>query len=93
MFKRIQLNEDIIPISEFRYNVSDVIKKAKNTKRPMLITQNGKGSVVMIDVNEYERIMETLEITKAIKRAEGDIKAGRTTGHKDAISKIMKSVK
>jgi len=93
MLNRIQLNEDIIPISEFRYNVSDVIKKTKSTKRPVLITQNGKGSVVMIDVNEYERLMETLEITKAIKRAEGDIKAGKTTDHKNAINKVMKSVK
>ena len=90
MLNRIQLNEDII---EFRYNVSDIIKKAKVTKRPMLITQNGKGSVVMIDVNEYERLLETLEITKAVKRAEEDIKAGRTTIHKNAVDKIIKSIK
>jgi len=93
MLNRIQLNEDIVPISEFRYNVSEVIKKAKDTKRPVLITQNGKGSAVIIDVNEYEQLMETLEITKAIKRAEEDIKAGRTTGHKIAVNKIMKSIK
>jgi len=93
MLKRIQLNEDIIPISEFRYNVSEVIKKAKNSKRPVLITQNGKGSAVIIDVDEYEQLMETLEITRAIKRAEQDIEAGRTITHKEAVKKIMKSVK
>jgi antitoxin YefM len=93
MLNRIQLNEDIVPISEFRYNVSEVIKKAKDTKRPVLITQNGKGSAVIIDVNEYEQLMETIDITNAIKRAEQDIKTGRTTAHKTAIIKVMKTIK
>jgi prevent-host-death family protein len=93
MLNRIRLNEDIIPITEFRNNVSEIIEKTRNTKRPVLITQNGKGSVVVIDVKEYDQLMETVEITTAIKRAEENIKSGRTIGNKKAINKVMKSIK
>ena len=37
----IHLSEDVIPMSEFRDNLAGFIKQMQETKRPMLITQNG----------------------------------------------------
>ena len=43
---RIQLDKDIQPLSEFRSKVATYIEQVHNTKRPLLITQNGKSSAV-----------------------------------------------
>ena len=51
---RIKLDEDIKPLSEFRAKVSQYIEQIHKIKRPLLITQNGKSSAVLLDVAEYD---------------------------------------
>lgn len=74
---RIKLDKDIMPISEFRANATSLIDKVNRTKRPLLITQHGKGSAILIDVEEYEALIERVELLEDIREAETDIRNGR----------------
>ena len=51
--ERIDLSSDIRPLSDFRAEASSCIKHIHNTKRPMLITQRGKGVAVLLDIHEW----------------------------------------
>ena len=42
--QRIILKDDIHSLSEFRSNASGYISQVHSTKRPLVITQNGKSS-------------------------------------------------
>lgn len=60
--KRIIFSDDIHPLSEFRSKASGFIAQVRNTKRPLVITQNGKSAAILLDVTEYEKMVEKIEL-------------------------------
>lgn len=86
---RIQLDEDIQPLSEFRANVTSFIDKVRQTKRPMVITQHGKSAAILMDVSEYEALMQRIELLTDIQIAEKQISEGHGINHEDAKTQII----
>ena len=41
--QRLKIDQDIKPLSEVRTGIADYIKQVRDTKRPVIITQHGKG--------------------------------------------------
>jgi prevent-host-death family protein len=74
---RIDLDKDVKPISEFRANATSLIDQVNKTKRPLVITQHGKSSAVLLDVREYEALLEKIELLSDLAEAEEDIKNKR----------------
>ncbi|HKJ31416.1 MAG TPA: type II toxin-antitoxin system Phd/YefM family antitoxin [Balneolales bacterium] len=91
--KRIQLNEDILPLSEFRANASAMIDKVKKEHRPMVITQHGKSSVVLLGVSDYENLIETIELYREIDQARQEMEKGKEIAHEDVISYLKDRLK
>jgi len=87
---RIQLDKDIQPLSEFRSRVAFYFDKVKKTKRPLVITQNGKSAAILIDVSEYEAMVDKLELLEDIKLAETQIGDGLGISHKNVKNKFSK---
>ncbi len=44
----------------------------------MVITQNGEAKMVIIGVEEYDRLQSALAFLKIIQQSESDVKRGRT---------------
>jgi antitoxin YefM len=86
---RIQLDEDIQPLSEFRANVTFFIDKVRQTKRPMVITQRGKSAAILMDVSEYEALMQRIELLTDIQIAEKQISEGHGVNHEDVKTQII----
>jgi antitoxin YefM len=91
--QRIQLDEDIQPLSEFRSKVAFYFDKVKKTKRPLIITQNGKSAAILLDVSEYEALVDKVEILEDIKLAEAQVSKGLEISHQDLKKKFAKRVK
>ena len=87
--QRIQLDEDVKPLSEFRANVASFIERIQKTKRPLVITQRGKSAAVMLDVAEYETLLEKLELLSDIQIAETQVKQGKGLSHDDAKNQVL----
>ncbi len=90
--KRINLNEDITPLSEFRAHAAAFVQKIRRTKRPVVITQNGKSSAVVLDVNEYEALLEKIELLQDIHLAQQQIADGGGVESKKAKEQILKNI-
>ncbi len=75
--ERIELDKDVKPISEFRANATNLIEQVHKTKRPLVITQHGKSSAIVLDVREYEALLDKIEILSDLAEAEEDIKNKR----------------
>lgn len=60
MATRIDLVEDVLPISELRLRAAEVIKKIRETQRPLVITQYGRAVAVLLDVNQFQTLQDTL---------------------------------
>ena len=86
---RVRLDEDIRPLSEFRAAVATFIKQLHENRRPMVLTQRGRGVAVLVDVHEYEKMRERLEILEEVYRAEEQIASGDGIAHEDAKARVL----
>ena len=91
--KRPRIDEDIRPMSEFRTGIASFLKQIHNTKRPLIITQRGKGVAVLLDAGEYEAMQEKIELLQDIQTSIGQIEAGQGIEHEDAKSNVMKRIR
>ncbi len=82
--RQVNLEQDIKPLSEFRANAATLLKHVKNTKRPLVITQHGKSSAILMDVKEYQALLDKIDILQDIQVAEKKLAAGEGIKHSDA---------
>ena len=85
---RIHLGQDIRPLSDFRANAAALIKQLQTTRRPLVLTQRGHSAVVVLDVQEYERLLEEIELLRDVHAAEQELEAGGGVPHEEAKTQI-----
>ena len=91
--QRLKVDRDIRPMSEFRTGIASFLKQVHDTKRPLVITQHGKGVAVLLDVAEYEAMQEKIELLQDLQTAVAQIDAGAGVPHKDAKAAIIGRIK
>lgn len=74
--KSIDLTKDVMPLSEFRSTIADCFARTRRTHRPILVTQNGRSASVVIDVSDFQRMRDTIELIDDVRAAEGEIERG-----------------
>lgn len=75
--QRIQPSRDIQPVSEFRANAAKFIEQVRETKKPLVISQHGRGAAVLVDYDVFHDLMDELEIRRAFAESEVSIREGR----------------
>lgn len=89
---RLKVDQDIRSMSEFRTGIASFIKQVHDTKRPLIITQHGKGAAVLLDVTEYEAMQDKIELLQDIHSSIAQIESGVGIEHKDAEAALLKRV-
>ncbi len=86
---RLNLDEDIKPLSEFRANVTTCIRQTRKTRRPLVITHHGKSAAVLLGVSEYEELMQKMEVLEDIRLAESQLGQSKGVGHESALKSVL----
>ncbi len=73
----LSITEDIRSITDLKRNTNAVLEQINKTKRPIILTVNGKAEAVLLGANEYEKIANALNLLKFLIPAEEDIKSKR----------------
>lgn len=80
---------ETIPASKAKTYFSQLLRRMREQHESFAITQRGKIEGVLLNIEEYESLIETLEIlsdrelVKSIERGLKDVKTGRLYPHKD----------
>ena len=90
--QRIKIEQDIKPLSEVITSIATFIKQVHDTKRPVIITQHGKGVAVLLDVQEYEAMQEKIDLLTEIQTSMNELKTGSGLSHSQAKEKVLKRV-
>jgi prevent-host-death family protein len=67
----------IIPVSDLRKDAARVLKDANKSKKPLVITQRGRATAVLMSLVAYERSEAEREILLLLARGEKEIAAKR----------------
>ena len=81
----------IRPSSDLRNKYSEISNFCHEYDEPVYITKNGKGDLVVLSIEAYEKLVGKFELRKLLMEAEEDIKKGRNTNLDEAFQNIKKS--
>jgi len=87
---QVNYAEDIVPLSSFRADVTRLMTQTRQTHRPIVVTQNGKAANVFLDVNDYQKLIDKVDLMMDIYKGEQDIAAGRVHSTSD-VRRILAS--
>lgn len=65
----------IVPVTDLRQNASEVLKQAAESNEPIVITQRGRATAVLLSKQEYDRTQNEFEILRLLVKGEQEIKA------------------
>ena len=75
--------EDIVPLSSFRADVTRLMSQTRQTHRPVIVTQNGRAANVFLDVADYQKLIDRVDLMMDIYEGEKDIAARRVHSTED----------
>ena len=82
-----------VPATEARRDFFELVRRALKGREPVRI-QHREGAVLLISEEEYEGLLETLELLSrpgmaaSLAEAEADIEAGRTSSAEQLLADV-----
>jgi antitoxin YefM len=71
-----RFSEDVRPLTDLKTKTSALVEHVRRSRRPMLLTRRGRGVAVLVDLDEYERLVERAGFIEAVKAGAQAAEAG-----------------
>ena len=87
----IKVSEDLRPISDLKSHAAEIVRQTTESGRPVVLTKHGRGVAVVLSVEDYERLqesMERLEIQRAIAEGERDVALGNLIPQEEVFKEV-----
>ncbi|ETI62542.1 type II toxin-antitoxin system Phd/YefM family antitoxin [Marinomonas profundimaris] len=80
-------------VTTLKRQATKLLADLHETKEPILITEHGQPSAYLLDVADYELMVERMKILEGIAKGEQAIRDGRIMGMDQAKEKMGKWLK
>jgi prevent-host-death family protein len=85
--------DSIHPVSDFSRKPAEYIRRLKETKKPEILTVNGRAEVVVQDAKAYEEMVELLETIKRVNTAAAAFDKGEGRKAQEAFAELDAKIK
>jgi len=81
--------QEVIPITQVKRDFLDIMRKVDELDETVAITKNGVPVGVLINIDRYEGLLETIDILsdeatmKALKRSQKEASGGKLFTHEE----------
>jgi len=69
--------KSIEPITELKTRSAQIVRRAKQERRPVVITQNGKATAVLQDIESFQEQREALLLLRFLAQGDQELKQGK----------------
>ena len=76
--RAISISNDIVPIAEFKTNISRWFKTLQTSGHPLIIIQNSKPAGVLLSASDYDELVYRKSFLDSVERGLADAESGRT---------------
>lgn len=76
----MDITGDIQPMTTFHAHAAEIVRHVRETKRPVVLTENGKAAAVVQDAEAYQRLLDmaaSADPAEGIRQGLEDASAGR----------------
>jgi prevent-host-death family protein len=70
--------EDIRSVTDLKRKTREILSQVHRTKRPVVLTVNGRADAVLMDTKTYEKHLKAGNMARLLAPGEEDVAAGRT---------------
>ncbi|WP_027874043.1 type II toxin-antitoxin system Phd/YefM family antitoxin [Spongiibacter marinus] len=77
-------------VTTLKRQATKILSELHKSKEPVLITEHGKPSAYLVDVEDFESLQRRMTILEGIARGESAVQEGRTLTHNEAKAKMKK---
>lgn len=85
--------EDIVSMTDFKRDTAAHLRRLKKTRRPGVLTINGKAAAVVMDAAAYQRMVDQIEMTEtvdAVHRSMKEFEQGRGMPAREALERARR---
>ena len=79
--RNVKIAEDFVPISEFKSQAAEWLRKAGERGAPVIVTQNGRPAGVLLSPQAFDELTERARFVAAVEQGLADVDAGRVHSH------------
>jgi len=80
-------------VTNLKRQATKILADLHDSKEPVLITEHGKPSAYLVDVQDYEFMQRRLALLEGLSKGERAILEGRVTSHSEARKRMQKWLK
>ena len=87
----MDITKDIQPMTTFRNHSAEIMQHLKDTKRPVILTVNGKAAAVVQDAEAYQHLLDLAAEASAaegIRQGREDVLSSRTRSARAVFEEI-----
>lgn len=89
-FPTPRLSEDVISFSECRNNLAACLKRTAETHRLIFITQNGRLTSFIGNVEDWDELVEWMETRCDVDVGIAELDAGKGIAHEEVFDNLLK---
>lgn len=86
--KAMQIQDDIIPIGEFKTHASRIMRQLNANGRAIVITQNGRPAGVLVPTADFDRLTERERFMASIQQGLTEADAGLGVDDADLLAAL-----
>ncbi|MDX1640907.1 MAG: type II toxin-antitoxin system Phd/YefM family antitoxin [Balneolaceae bacterium] len=77
-------------VTTLKRNATKLLKELHKEKEPVLITEHGKPSAYLVDVDHFEQIQKKLKLLEGLARGEKAFLEDRVVPHEEAKKRMSR---
>ncbi|NQU65050.1 MAG: type II toxin-antitoxin system Phd/YefM family antitoxin [SAR324 cluster bacterium] len=84
----MKLSKSVKPISYLKAHASEILNHFNEDREAIIITQNGEAKAALLDIHEYEEMMESMAMLKLISQSSKSIEENRVRSFRDVFRNV-----
>ena len=89
---KLRVSENIVPVSDFKAQASEWLRRIASSGHPLVITQNGKSAGVLLSPAAFDELVERQQFLAAFQEGMADEQAGRTHTTEEVFGAVEKRI-
>ncbi len=83
----------IEPVTVLKSRSAELIERARESGHPIIITQNGKATAVLQDIETFERQKKALLLLKFLAQGDQELRDGKGVSNAEARRRLERTLK
>ncbi|WP_224240636.1 type II toxin-antitoxin system Phd/YefM family antitoxin [Hyalangium gracile] len=86
----MRVSESIVPVSDFKAQASEWLRRVGESGQPLVITQHGKPAGVLLSPQAFDELMAQAHFVASVEEGLADAEAGRLHSHSEVVAEMKR---